>query len=287
MKVGLSTYSLYNAIEAGEMNLLDIIQWTADNGGEHVEFAPIGYDFHETPDLIEEVKQKASAVGVELSSYTVRGQFIQPDQTAWESEVARVMKDVDIAHKLGIKRMRHDAASRPPAEATIENFEKDLPKVVEACQKIADYAAQFGITTSVENHGYHCQHSDRVRRLVSAVDRPNYRITLDVGNFICVDEDPVAAVKKCVDRASMVHFKDFYIRPSYLDPGEGWFPSASGNHLRGAIVGQGDLDIRSIIRVVKESGYDSYVTVEFEGMEDCRTASKIGMDNLRRFWSEC
>src|SRR3712207_8560418 len=37
--------------------------------------------------------------------------------------------------------------------------------------------------------------------------------------------------------ASIVHFKDFYIRPADTDPGEGWFRSRGGKYLRGAIVG--------------------------------------------------
>ena len=38
------------------------------------------------------------------------------------------------------------------------------------------------------------QHSERVQALIHAVDRVNFRTTLDVGNFVCVDEDSVAAV---------------------------------------------------------------------------------------------
>jgi sugar phosphate isomerase/epimerase len=123
-----------------------------------------------------------------------------------------------------------------------------------------------------------------VIRLVQAVGRPNYKTTLDVGNFLCVDEDPVDAVRKNIPFASMVHLKDFYYRPADRDPGEGWFPTASGNHLRGAIVGQGDIDMWKVIEVVRKSGYDGYVSIEFEGMEDCRLGSKIGMENARRIW---
>ena len=60
---------------------------------------------------------------------------------------------------------------------------------------------------------------------------------------VCVDEDPIRAVKNNISIASMVHVKDFYIRPADCNPGEGWFPSAAGRYLRGAIAGQGDLDI--------------------------------------------
>jgi inosose dehydratase len=56
--------------------------------------------------------------------------------------------------------------------------------------------------------------------------------------------------------------------------------------LRGAIVGQGDIDMPEVIRIIKNSGYDGYISVEFEGMEDCRIGSRIGIDNAKRLWAE-
>ena len=136
--------------------------------------------------------------------------------------------------------------------------------------EIADHAATYGITTSIENHGYFVQHSDRVQAIVNAVARDNFRTTLDVGNFLCADEDPVIAVAKNISLASIVHFKDFYIRPAQLKPGEGWFSSTGGRWLRGAIVGQGDINMPEIVKIVKNSGYDGYISIEFEGIEECK-----------------
>lgn len=56
--------------------------------------------------------------------------------------------------------------------------------------------------------------------------------------------------------------------------------------MRGTIVGHGDLQMREIIQVIKNSGYNGYISIEFEGMEECKQASKIGMDNVRRLWDE-
>ena len=181
--------------------------------------------------------------------------------------------------------MRHDISFRPPAEATVEQFEADLPILIEGCQRIADYADRYGITTSIENHGFYVQASDRIRRLIHLVDRPNFKTTLDTGNFLCVDEDPVAAVKHNLPVASMVHVKDFYVRrASSYNPGEGWFKTMSGNHLRGAITGHGDIPLQDILSAIKHSGYDGYISIEFEGLEECKKAARISMDNVRRVW---
>ena len=84
----------------------------------------------------------------------------------------------------------------------------------------------------------------------------------------------------------MVHLKDFFVRPADLNPGEGWFRSLHGQYVRGAIVGQGDLPLRDIVRFVKQSGYDGYISIEFEGMEDCLKGTRIALDNSRRLWEE-
>ena len=47
--------------------------------------------------------------------------------------------------------------------------------------------------------------SERVRRLLYLVDQPNFKTTLDVGNFLSVDENPVVAVAANAPYASIVH----------------------------------------------------------------------------------
>ncbi len=286
MKAGVSLYSLSKAIEKGEMDVLQAIQWIADNGGEHVEIVPWNFSLAGNDALIKGIVRKSAETGLEISSYTIGGNFITADRAAFEKEVERLKGEVDIAHALGVKLMRHDVAWRQPAEATLDAFDKDLPLLAEGCGAVADHARKYGITTSVENHGFHVQGSERVRRLLKAVGRGNFKTTLDIGNFLCVDEDPVCATKSNIAYASMVHLKDFYRRPASLNPGEGWFQSSGGSYLRGAIFGHGDIDAHGALKAICDSGYDGYLSLEFEGLEDCRTGAKIGLDNVRRMLKE-
>ncbi|MCM3042782.1 sugar phosphate isomerase/epimerase [Paenibacillus motobuensis] len=284
MKLGISSYSLYQAMEAGSMDILSVIDWVKEIGAEHIEIVPLGFSLVDNPELIDQIVERAAKAGIEISNYAIGANFITDTEEAYEAEIERVLKEVDVAHRLGVKLMRHDVASRP--DTSILNFNSDLERIAAACRKIADYAKGFGITTSVENHGYYVQASDRVQTLVHTVGRDNYKTTLDIGNFVCVDEDPIRAVKNNISIASMVHVKDFYIRPADRNPGEGWFPSAAGRYLRGAIAGQGDLDIPGLLGIVKNYGYDGYLSIEYEGMEDCRRGTKIAFDNVKRIWNE-
>lgn len=285
MKLGISSYSLYQAMHQGRMTIEDALDWVAELGAAHIEIVPgLGFDFIEDPDLEKRLVERAAQLSLTLSNYAIGANFITDNAESYETEIERVISEVDRAARLGIKLMRHDVASRE--DTTILRFNEDLEKVASACRRIADHAAGYGITTSVENHGYYVQASDRVQTLVHAVNRPNFKTTLDVGNFVCVDENPLTAVANNLPYASMVHIKDFYVRPARRNPGEGWFRSAGGNYLRGAIAGQGDLDLIEIISLVKSSGYDGFLSIEYEGMEDCLTGTRIAFENVRRIWNE-
>ena len=49
---------------------------------------------------------------------------------------------------------------------------------------------------------------------------------------------------------------------------------------------QGDLDLWAILRSLKAAGYDGDIAIEFEGLEDAKYASAVGMQNARRIWNE-
>lgn len=286
MKLGLSSYSLYRDIQRGSMTIVDAVRWIAEHGGEHVEIVPLGFDLIENPALADDIREAAREAGIDVSNYAVGANFLQPTEADYRRAIDAAKAHVEVAARLGVRLMRHDVASLPPEEATIHRFEADLPRLADACREIADYAAQYGITTSVENHGYYIQASDRVQRIVAAVNRPNFRTTLDVGNFMCADENPLMAVRKNLSIASMIHLKDFYLRPASSRMGEGWFRTAGGDFLRGAITGHGDMPLEAILREVKRSGYDGYISIEFEGLEECRYGSRLSLERVRALWNE-
>ncbi|UAL50183.1 hypothetical protein [Metabacillus dongyingensis] len=83
----------------------------------------------------------------------------------------------------------------------------------------------------------------------------------------------------------MVHIKDFYYRQALSKMGEGWFTTKYGNCLKGAIAG-GDLNMRDILEVIRKSGYSRYLSIEFEGLEDCRYGKKTSLGNVKKILQE-
>jgi len=285
MKIGVSSYSYSRLVKTGALPQIDVIQKAKETGFDVIEFSTIAVPQGKTlPAFAAELRAEAERVGIPIANYTIGADFLSGSGGDLKVEIARVKREVDVARILGVPGMRHDATGGFPAgQIGPKDFSAALHRLAEGCRAVTEYAATLGIRTMVENHGFFCQDSERVERLVNAVAHPNFGVLVDMGNFACADEDPGAAIGRLVRYAFHAHAKDFHLRSGALfPPGEGWFVSRGGNFLRGAIIGHGDIPVGQCIRILKKAGYDGVLSVEFEGMEDALTGIRIGLDNLRR-----
>jgi len=285
MKIGVSSYSFSRLVNAGAMRQIDVIAKAKEMGFDVLEFSKIAVPEGKTlPEFAAELRAEANRVGIDLVNYTIAADFLKGSDGDLAAEIERVRGEVDIAEILGVPGMRHDASGGWPADhAGPKSFEAALPRLAEGCRAVTEYAATKGIKTMVENHGYFCQDSLRVEQLVTAVDHPNFGVLIDMGNFICVDDDPPMAVGRLMPYAFHCHAKDFHLKPGTGPfPGEGWARSRGGNHWRGAIIGHGNVPVLQCIRIMCAAGYTGVLSIEFEGMEDVLTGIRIGQENLRR-----
>lgn len=283
MKIGVSSYSFINLVRAGKMKQLDVIAKAKEIGFDVIEFAVLQLDEGETPlTFAPKIKEEAARVGIQVGNYAVGADFINhPDGI--EGQVEDLKEEVRAAKLMGAPGMRHDVVYAFPQDKMV-GFDGILPDLAKGCSAVTEYAASLGIRTMVENHGYIAQDSERVEKLINAVAHPNFGWLVDVGNFLCADEDPACAVGRAARYAFHAHAKDFHVKSGMLpDPGEGWFKSRGGNWLRGAIVGHGEVPVLQCLRTLDRAGYDGTVSLEFEGMEDPIVGITVGYSNLKRF----
>ena len=114
------------------------------------------------------------------------------------------------------------------------------------------------------------------------LDAPN--ISIVHTESVITMEDPALSVGLLAPYAIHAHAKDFHWKSGMdINPGDGWFKSRGGNYLRGAIIGHGDAKAFQSIQILKNAGYDGFVTIEFEGMEDNLVGLEAGLANLKRF----
>lgn len=295
-KFGISTYSIRTRIEEGEWTPEQAIAWIGSRGAEVTEIVPFVIDMAADPSLVDRCLRAADDSGVKIDNFSQNAVFLRIPQDAYEAELKRVKEAIDIAGRLGVSTMRIDMNSvrRPAEEATTEDFIEDFPLIVDTYKRLCDYAQRYGFKILLENHMYFVNGSERTAAILHAMRGYNFGAQLDVGNFACVDERPEIAVEKNVGYAAVVHMKDFYRRSRDQDPGyveagrhgRPWLRTVRQDYLRGSIVGQGDLDIRRILSVIKDSGFDGSFFVEYEGIEDCEYGTALSFDNLLRLYRE-
>ncbi len=282
MNLSVSSYSFQQYLSAGKMTQLDCIKKAKDLGFSAIEFAKIIPAGGCTPvQYAKKLREEARAQKVKISCLSVGADFLKGGAENFNSEIENVKSKVDLAAALRVSRMRHDVASADPLGRT---FDIVLPILAQACLEITEYAAQHGITTMVENHGFFCQHSSRMTSLFHAVNHPNFRLLCDIGNFLCVDESPKAACAAVAPYTEYVHVKDFYIQEKTAPPDktEGYFRSTGGKYLKGSILGQGEVPIKDCINILRSAGYSGCFALEYEGKTDCIQGIEQGYAFLKQ-----
>lgn len=280
MKTCVTSYSFGGYIAEDRLGYLGIIDKAAEMGFEGIEFVDGAY--MNEKDAASKIKERCSERGIVPVALAVGANFLTSDL---KGEIARVCKMVDFAAECGMGLMRHDVAYGYPAEMKhSRGYDNALPQIVEGCREVTKYAEQKGVKTMTENHGFFSQDALRVEKLINTVAHDNFGALVDCGNFMCADEDPTLSVSIMAPYAFHVHAKDFHYKSGIeINPGDGWFRTRAGNYLRGAVIGHGEAKVYQSLQILKNAGYDGYVTVEFEGMEDNLRGISLGLNNLRRF----
>ena len=287
MKFSVSVYSFMQYIQDGRLTPFSCIEKVKEMGFDAIEYVDFVFPKDEDPaEHAKKLRAQADRVGLAISNYAVGADFLNGSGGDLEAEVERLKGQVDIAAILGCPTMRHDVTGGI-ANRTYQGYDNVVERLAKGCRAVAEYAAQKGIRTMTENHGFFSQDSLRVEKLINTVASDNFGQLVDMGNFLCADDDPVTAVGRCAPYAFYVHAKDFIVKSGQgVNPGQGFFLSRGGNFLRGTIVGHGDVPVVQCLRALKGAGYDGYIAIEFEGMEDCVKGVAIGLENLKRYVAE-
>lgn len=282
VRVAVSTWSLERWRRENGRSLDDALRWLADEGVAGVEFAGLDEAAIDAPfRRAEQLKTLCDALRLSIAGYCVGGELLTRSDAERAAAVATLKGHVDVAAALGAMRMRHDVTAGPSDDRPM-SWAAVLDAVTPSVASVADHAMGKGVRTSVENHGFYLQTADRIEGLVRAVNHPNFAITLDMGNFLCLNQDPVAAVRQLARYASIVHAKDFHVRPKDRLPGAGWFATPTTIGLRGAILGHGAIDVPAQLEILRDAKYDGWISLEFEGMEEPTMGVRLGLEYLRK-----
>ncbi len=201
--------------------------------------------------------------GLKASMYTVESDFSNPDKR--EQAVAHVRRAVDAALIFGANRVRLTAASHTLVRP-IEGAAKPLAmrSVADGLKACLDYAEKKQVMLALEDHPVLGTNIADFMKILELVDDERLKVNLDTAN---VPSDSTVEFAKLVsDRVVHLHVSEL------LD----------GKH--GVVIGKGDVDLRGVFRVLKNAGYDGWISLEplAGGKEDLR----FSIEHVKEAWNK-
>lgn len=127
-------------------------------------------------------------------------------------------------------------------------------------------AEEYGLTVGIHAHaGGFIDFEPELERLLSEVDESILKICFDTGHHSYAGFDPVAFMKKHINRISYMHFKDIDpVVKADVVKNRTDFYKACGQGIF-CNLGEGDVDFPAVRQVLLDNGFTGWCTVE----QDC------------------
>jgi sugar phosphate isomerase/epimerase len=274
VRISVMSWSFASALRTGEMDTPTVIRFVRELGVEAVELM----DAFITEDQVPSVRRALDESGCTHVCYDVGGDFLDPDREARRAAVGQVVAALGRGAALGARRalvvpgtLKEGVSPAVARGWIVEGLKACLPE-----------AARFGLELTIEDHSSQAAVYGRCEHLEYICDRVGrLGVTYDVGNFLLGGEDPVAAAERLGPRIVHGHYKDWHRVPAAGEPPPRTVTGVDGQRYRGAVLGEGTVDLAGATAALRRVGYDGYVSVEYEGVGDPRPAVRRGVGVLR------
>ena len=255
LKISLAEWSVHKAIkEDSTLNPDDFPNIAADYGISAIEWVSQFYKSHGTDaSYWNAQRKKCDSIGLKSVLIMVddEGDLGSADASARKTAVENHYKWIDAAAILGCHSIRLNAFG----DGTKDDMRAAM---IESLKQLCLYAAKQSINVIIENHGLYSSDAQWVASVIKGVDMPNCGTLPDFGNW-CTSQkwgsiqvekkcetpyDPYQGVSELLPFAKGVSAKSYGF-------------DASGNETT--------IDYSRMIKLVKESNFEGYIGIEFEG----------------------
>lgn len=273
MKKSLSIWSVHRLYEQGTLTLEGFADFAQSIGAQGVEMVSflLKNPKDEMPKFVEILKSR----NLELASYSISNDFAKATSEERIEMIEHIKTELDIANSINCKTVRVFSSDFGNGA----EFESARAWIVDGLKQTCDYADKYGINICLENHGYFAGTSDQMLVMLNEVNKKNLKVTLDIGNFILMDDDTCAAADKLAPMAALVHVKDFHLVRDYFPLKA--YKANSGKKYIGAVIGTGVVDVQYSLKQLKANNYTGFLSLEYDGGEsDTRENLQNGMQVL-------
>ncbi len=263
MKISFHTDAFNSAVFDFEKSL----QWAEKNDVKYIESGVIqdvtwihGLGYFPHVALYEDpmrIKRKMEKYNVKFSQ--LDSAFPLSGDEGLFYGVQYVMKTLPWAKAIGCNNIATTDGLKKPKGLTDE---KALELMKRAFTYIVETAELYKININIEVHGYFTTNPDLLEKMLDFVDSDYFGLNLDTGNSFIAGNDPVEFAKRFLKRIKHVHIKD--VSQSLADAMRG---KDTGIGISHCSIGEGiNADnIKRILLMLNNSGYDGYISMECEG----------------------
>lgn len=195
-----------------------------------------------------------------------------------------IREKIEIAAVLGAPYLHHTLLPEAPKEGTHEEFLRRIAVAVDAAELIAREAKKYGICCIYEDQGRAVNGVEGFgaffRKIKERAD--NVGVCADLGNILYVNEPPQPFLRAFAEDIKHVHIKDYLARPATEGAAPGWRLTKDGSYLKDTLVGQGIIDLKECLSIIKASGYTGAYALELCHEESIDLGIRTAMDTVDR-----
>ena len=143
--------------------------------------------------------------------------------------------------------------------------DEEWDRFCDGLNKLGRIAADRGFKLCFHHHmGTVVQTSEETDRMMANTDPRYVFLCYDTGHFTFAGEDPLAMLKKYVDRVGHVHLKDMRLPVVEEARKNDWSFLQAVRNGAFTVPGDGDVDFDPVFKVLADAGYQGWLLVEAE-----------------------
>jgi sugar phosphate isomerase/epimerase len=244
-KYSLAAYSYRNLLQGKDasLTLADFIDDCAKMKLDGTELTSYYFPTPVTREYLLQRKEQCRTLGLEISGTAVGNDFGHPPGEKRQQQIQLVKDWVDHSAVLGAPVIRIFAGHQQKDISAEETHKLVVAGMEECCE----YAGQHGVKLALENHGGPTSTAAGLLALVRDVKSPHFGVNLDTGNF---------------------HTENIY------DDLAQAAPYAINVQVKVVVSGpdgkKQPTDFARLAKILRESGYQGYIVLEYEESGDPR-----------------
>ena len=249
MELGVVTLSL------GCLDFPSLLQFLKDIGASTMELSTADGVHNNTLDFTAEgrraIADKVRSEGLSIVSLGGYSDFTIADPDAVQQQLEQLRWYCQLALDLDTCILRVMAGNPRPGLSKTEMVDN----IISGFKAATEVAEEYGVIFSLENHGTLINDLDVMLQIVESVGSPNFRVTLDTGNYCWAGrtiEEAYVFFEKMAPYTANVHLKDFLTQPDRT--------------VQFVPLGDGELDFGKVMETLRGVGYQGALLCEYEGM---------------------